>query len=130
MALWLEKMESASTSNPFAAIFTVGLPEELSKLVPVLAIAVLAIRGVKWARNLRPRDYLFLGVISGLVFGAVEAETYLARGACRPTSRRHYPGSLVHTTMASSPTRSTRQSAPQSSTISVITGAHLLAPDR
>ena len=67
-------------NNPFAAIFTVGLPEELTKLVPVLVIAVLAIRGVQWVQELQPRDYLFLGVISGLVFGAVEADTYLAQG--------------------------------------------------
>jgi RsiW-degrading membrane proteinase PrsW (M82 family) len=71
---------SPDINNPFAAIFTVGLPEELTKLVPVLVIAVLAIRGVQWVQDLHPRDYLFLGVISGLVFGAVEADTYLAQG--------------------------------------------------
>jgi RsiW-degrading membrane proteinase PrsW (M82 family) len=79
MSIWMETTLHGGINNPFAAIFTVGLPEELSKLVPVLVIAVLAIRGVKWVQDLHPRDYLFLGVISGLVFGAREAEMYLAQ---------------------------------------------------
>jgi hypothetical protein len=53
-------------------IFTVGLPEELAKALPVLAI-VLIYRG---SRDLTPRDYLFLGAVSGLVFGASEVVHY------------------------------------------------------
>jgi RsiW-degrading membrane proteinase PrsW (M82 family) len=80
MAIAMEKLSGGGTSNPFAGTFEVGLPEELAKMVPLVVIAVLAIRGVQWARNLQPRDYLFLGVVSGLVFGAVEAEEYFAQG--------------------------------------------------
>ena len=81
IAILLEKVSGGGTGNPFSSTFEVGLPEELAKMVPVAVVAVLAIRGVHWARNLSPRDYLFLGVISGLVFGAVEAEAYFATGA-------------------------------------------------
>jgi RsiW-degrading membrane proteinase PrsW (M82 family) len=74
LAIALEDALHSSNSNLFASIFTIGLPEELAKAIPVLAIA-LACR-----RRLTPPDYLFLGAVSGLVFGASEAQHYLANG--------------------------------------------------
>ena len=77
---WLESAGN-STSNVFASTFTVGLPEELTKMLPVLVVAGLALwkwDDPRWTclRVLRPRDYLFLGTISGLIFGAGEAVGY------------------------------------------------------
>jgi RsiW-degrading membrane proteinase PrsW (M82 family) len=74
LAIALEDALHSSNSNLFASIFTIGLPEELAKAIPVLVIA-LACR-----RRLAPPDYLFLGAVSGLVFGASEAQHYLANG--------------------------------------------------
>src|ERR1700722_8677047 len=74
LAIWLEKALHSGTSNIVTSIFTVGLPEELAKAIPVIVIAV-AVR-----RRITPPDYLFLGAVSGLVFGASEAEHYLTSG--------------------------------------------------
>jgi RsiW-degrading membrane proteinase PrsW (M82 family) len=74
-AIWLEKLLHSGTSNIVTSIFTVGLPEEAAKAIPVIVIAV-AVR-----RRITPADYLFLGAVSGLVFGASEAEHYLTSGA-------------------------------------------------
>ena len=64
------------TGNPFITTFTIGIPEELSKLVPVIAVAVVALlllhaKKETWLKRetwlkLQPRDYLFLGAISGV----------------------------------------------------------------
>jgi RsiW-degrading membrane proteinase PrsW (M82 family) len=74
LALWLETVLHSGTSNIVTSIFTVGLPEEFAKAIPVIVIAV-AVR-----RRVIPADYLFLGAVSGLVFGASEAEHYLTSG--------------------------------------------------
>jgi RsiW-degrading membrane proteinase PrsW (M82 family) len=74
-AIWLEKLLHSGTANVVTSIFTVGLPEEAAKAIPVIVIAV-AVR-----RRITPADYLFLGAVSGLVFGASEAEHYLTSGA-------------------------------------------------
>ncbi len=74
LAIALEDALHSSNSNLFASIFTIGLPEELAKAIPVLAIALVC------RRRLAPPDYLFLGAVSGLVFGASEAQHYLANG--------------------------------------------------
>ena len=74
LAIGLEDALHSSNSNLFASIFTIGLPEELAKAIPIIVIA-LACR-----RRLAPADYLFLGAVSGLVFGASEAQHYLASG--------------------------------------------------
>ena len=50
----------------------VGIPEELAKAIPVLVIALFYVQ----RRSLEPRDYLFLGAVSGLVFGASEVVHY------------------------------------------------------
>ena len=87
LAIWLEKALHSGTSNIVTSIFTVGLPEELAKAIPVIVIAV-AVR-----RRITPADYLFLGAVSGLAFGASEAEHYLTSGvgltgAARPRTLR------------------------------------------
>ncbi len=77
IALWLEDALHSSNGNLFASIFTIGLPEELAKAIPVVAVAWI------WRKRLHqqtPRDYLFIGAVSGLVFGAVEAERYFTLG--------------------------------------------------
>lgn len=72
LAVWLETVLHSGTSNIVTSVFTVGLPEELAKAIPVIVIAV--------RRRITPADYLFLGAVSGLVFGASEAEHYLTSG--------------------------------------------------
>jgi RsiW-degrading membrane proteinase PrsW (M82 family) len=74
LAIGLEDALHSSNSNLFASIFTIGLPEELAKAIPVVAIALVC------RKRLAPTDYLFLGAVSGLVFGASEAQHYLASG--------------------------------------------------
>jgi RsiW-degrading membrane proteinase PrsW (M82 family) len=77
LALALENALAGNLSNLGSSILAVGLPEELAKALPVVVIAL-------WMRARRqylaPVDYLFLGAVSGLVFGASEAEHYLSNG--------------------------------------------------
>jgi len=75
LAITLEQTLHSSNSNLLASVFTIGVPEELAKAIPVIVIALVA------RRRLTPSDYLFLGAVSGLVFGASEAELYLTNGA-------------------------------------------------
>jgi RsiW-degrading membrane proteinase PrsW (M82 family) len=72
LAVALETDLHATNANLFSSIFTIGLSEELAKAIPVLAIALLYWR----RRGLEPRDYLFVGAVSGLVFGASEVVRY------------------------------------------------------
>ncbi|HEY1914176.1 MAG TPA: PrsW family glutamic-type intramembrane protease [Streptosporangiaceae bacterium] len=72
LAITLEVDLHASNASLGNSIFTVGLPEELAKAIPVVA-AALIYRG---RHGLTPRDYLFLGAVSGLVFGASEVVHY------------------------------------------------------
>lgn len=74
IAVLLEGLLDADTENLFAGILGVGVPEEFVKALPVAAV-VLALRSR--GRLLEPRDVLFLGVISGIVFGAAEAVHYV-----------------------------------------------------
>ncbi|MHC1560531.1 PrsW family glutamic-type intramembrane protease [Actinomycetospora sp. C-140] len=74
LAYALEEALDADTKNLIAGIFTVGVPEELVKALPV-AVVVLWLRSQ--GRFMEPRDVLFLGVVSGLVFGAAEAIHYV-----------------------------------------------------
>jgi RsiW-degrading membrane proteinase PrsW (M82 family) len=71
-AIFLETRLHAGTGS-LLDIFTIGLPEELAKAIPIVAVALI------WRRDWQaqaPRDYLFLGAVSGLVFGAAEAVHY------------------------------------------------------
>lgn len=77
IAVWLERTLHAGTDNLFASVLTVGLPEEFAKALPVAVLALLLYR-TTWAQ-LTPKDYLFLGAVSGLAFGAAEAVEYVTR---------------------------------------------------
>jgi len=72
IAIFLETRLHAGTGS-LLDIFTIGLPEELAKAIPIVAVAL--IWRAKWQEQ-APRDYLFLGAVSGLVFGAAEAVHY------------------------------------------------------
>jgi RsiW-degrading membrane proteinase PrsW (M82 family) len=73
LAVALEVALHGSTADLVHSIFTVGIPEELAKAIPVLAVTLIYWRR---RRDLMPRDYLFLGAVSGLVFGASEVVHY------------------------------------------------------
>ncbi len=68
----LEVSLHASNASLGPSIYTIGLSEELAKAIPVLAVALIYRR----RHGLMPRDYLFLGAVSGLVFGASEVVHY------------------------------------------------------
>lgn len=74
LALALENALHANSSNLLSSVFTVGLPEELAKAIPVLVVALM------FRNRLSPVDYLFLGAVSGLVFGASEVVHYITNG--------------------------------------------------
>ena len=74
LAVTLEVDLHAQTAGLGPSIYSVGLPEELAKAIPVLAIAILY--KLLAQHDLTPRDYLFLGAVSGLVFGASEVVHY------------------------------------------------------
>src|ERR1700733_7302445 len=74
LAVTLEVDLHAETAGLGASIWSVGLPEELAKAIPVVAVAL--VYGLFSQRDLMPRDYLFLGAVSGLVFGASEVVHY------------------------------------------------------
>lgn len=74
LAIWLEKKLETPNQNLVSYIFTVGLPEEFVKILPVVVLG-LVLRQV-WG-PLTPKDYLFLGAVSGLAFGAAEAVQYI-----------------------------------------------------
>jgi RsiW-degrading membrane proteinase PrsW (M82 family) len=74
LAVTLEVDLHASTAGLGPSIYSVGLPEELAKCLPVLAVAL--VYHFYRQRALTPRDYLFLGAVSGLVFGASEVVNY------------------------------------------------------
>jgi RsiW-degrading membrane proteinase PrsW (M82 family) len=71
LALVLESALHSTDMTLGLSIATVGVPEELAKAIPVLAVALFFRRQV-----LMPRDYLFLGAVSGLAFGASEVVRY------------------------------------------------------
>jgi RsiW-degrading membrane proteinase PrsW (M82 family) len=72
LALALERALHSSSAALGTSIITIGIPEELAKAIPILVIAVIYRR----SHGLLPRDYLFLGAVSGLVFGASEVVHY------------------------------------------------------
>jgi RsiW-degrading membrane proteinase PrsW (M82 family) len=74
LAIWLEKKLETQNQGLFAYIFTVGLPEEFVKILPIVVLGLI-LKNV-WG-PLTPKDYLFLGAVSGLAFGAAEAVQYI-----------------------------------------------------
>jgi len=99
LAVTLETALHGNTANLVPSIFTVGIPEELAKAIPVLGVALIYWRR---RRDLAPRDYLFLGAVSGLVFGASEVVHYFTVNgvnAFYATVRSDVPSirQLIHT---------------------------------
>src|ERR1700749_4954849 len=74
LAVTLEVDLHANTAGLGPSIYSVALPEELAKAIPMLAVAL--IYRLLPQRSLTPVDYLFLGAVSGLVFGASEVVHY------------------------------------------------------
>ena len=74
LAVTLEVDLHAETAGLGPSIYSVGLPEELAKAIPVVVVAL--VYRLFLQRDLMPRDYLFLGAVSGLVFGASEVVHY------------------------------------------------------
>jgi RsiW-degrading membrane proteinase PrsW (M82 family) len=72
LAVTLEVALHATNASLGHSIYSVGIPEEFAKAIPVLVVALFYRR----RRSLTPRDYLFLGAVSGLVFGASEVVHY------------------------------------------------------
>jgi RsiW-degrading membrane proteinase PrsW (M82 family) len=72
LAVALETALHASNVSLDQSIFTIGIPEELAKALPVLAVALIYRR----RHGLTARDYLFVGAVSGLAFGASEVVRY------------------------------------------------------
>ncbi|HEY7013676.1 MAG TPA: PrsW family glutamic-type intramembrane protease [Streptosporangiaceae bacterium] len=72
LAVTLEVVLHGSNSALGPSVYSIGLPEELAKAIPVLVIALIYHR----RHGLMPKDYLFLGAVSGLVFGASEVVHY------------------------------------------------------
>jgi RsiW-degrading membrane proteinase PrsW (M82 family) len=72
LAITLETALHSGNAALGQSIFTIGVPEELAKALPVLVVALIYRR----RHGLMPRDYLFLGAVSGLVFGASEVVHY------------------------------------------------------
>jgi RsiW-degrading membrane proteinase PrsW (M82 family) len=68
MVLGWEGAVLGTSHSVFSFIFGVGLPEEFAKALPVFLLVFL-VRQL----HLTPRTYLYLGAVSGLAFGAVEA---------------------------------------------------------
>jgi RsiW-degrading membrane proteinase PrsW (M82 family) len=75
LALAIEKANPTNFNSLPSTILTTGLPEELAKAIPVVVIALIL------RNRLSPVDYLFLGAVSGLVFGASEVVHYITNGA-------------------------------------------------
>ena len=87
-AIFLETQLHAGTSS-LLDIFTIGLPEELAKAIPIVVVAWI------WRRywhTQTPRDYLFLGAVSGLVFGAAEVVHYFTDVLGSTLGPRQRPG--------------------------------------
>jgi RsiW-degrading membrane proteinase PrsW (M82 family) len=72
VAVILEHHFNADASTLTHSIFTIAIPEELAKALPLLLVLVVMKNGIG------PRTYLYLGAVSGLTFGAVESMAYSA----------------------------------------------------
>ena len=61
LAVTLEVALHGSNASLGPSIFTIGLPEELAKALPIVVVALIYHR----RHGLEPRDYLFLGAVTG-----------------------------------------------------------------
>lgn len=75
IAIFLEKHLAPDDSNLLQMIVGVGIPEEFAKAVPVFLFVFRS------KTAFATRTYLFVGAVSGLVFGAAEAVSYSERYA-------------------------------------------------
>jgi RsiW-degrading membrane proteinase PrsW (M82 family) len=71
-AIFLETKLHSNTDS-LLDVSTIGLPEELAKAIPIVVVAWI---WRNYWHTQTPRDYLFLGAVSGLVFGAAEVVHY------------------------------------------------------
>jgi RsiW-degrading membrane proteinase PrsW (M82 family)/ribosomal protein L37E len=71
-ALLLESNLNSNADTLVRSIATIGFPEEFGKALPLLLVLW------RLGARCRPGTYLYLGVVSGLTFGAVEAVEYTA----------------------------------------------------
>jgi RsiW-degrading membrane proteinase PrsW (M82 family) len=71
-AVFIERRINATAATLVQSVFTIGLPEELAKALPLLLVVALM------RNQIGPRTYLYLGAVSGLTFGAVESMVYSA----------------------------------------------------
>ena len=72
LAVALEASLHATNASLLPSIVTIGIPEEAVKALPVLVVALI----YRGRGGLAPRDYLFVGAVSGLAFGAGEVVRY------------------------------------------------------
>ncbi len=71
---WEDKLAPVNTShNLIQWIYGVGYAEELTKAIPILALAMVLLYG--FDKKLDVRMWMLLGTISGLIFGVYEAST-------------------------------------------------------
>lgn len=78
LAIWLEDTLHAHTDNLITSILTVGASEELTKMVPlVVVLALLPQLHPQRVLDLEPRAFLYLGCVSGVVFGCAEGVEYI-----------------------------------------------------
>jgi RsiW-degrading membrane proteinase PrsW (M82 family) len=86
IAVTLER-SLASTSGSFVHnTLGIGLPEEFAKALPIFLFVYLTRR-----RHFSPRTYLYLGAVSGIAFGAIEAATYsIAYASVLPSTGATY----------------------------------------
>jgi RsiW-degrading membrane proteinase PrsW (M82 family) len=73
------------------AIFQVGLVEELAKALPVFVFLYVIGKG-----RHSPRTFMFMGALSGIAFGAVEAVHYMTRLSNEPNAIAQQTGQLVN----------------------------------
>ncbi len=70
LALFLENELDPDMSSVAWTVLGVGFPEELAKVAPILVF--MLVRNRAWTT----RMYLFMGALSGLTFGVIEAVEY------------------------------------------------------
>ena len=82
---------SPGNGDVFGYVFKVGLVEELAKALPVFVFLYLAGR-----ERFSTRTYLYLGALSGVAFGAVEAVQYMRGLSILPDKVVEQTGTAVH----------------------------------
>jgi RsiW-degrading membrane proteinase PrsW (M82 family) len=71
LAIWLEQQLMGGSSLA-SYIYGVGVPEEIAKAAPVFVLMYVFAEGRKYT----PRMFMYMGAVSGLAFGAMEAVKY------------------------------------------------------